>query len=54
MEKSSMGRSMFNIDPALRTKILAGILLLARLPGIEGSSSPSSLVNPPRGMAFIE
>ena len=49
-----MGSRIFISEPALSTKNRIGMLLLDSPPGMEGSSSPDSLVKPPRGMAFRE
>ena len=54
MENKRTGIIAFISEPAPSTSSLIPLLLLARLRGTLGSSSPAILVNPPRGMAFSE
>jgi len=54
IEKRITGSKIFISEPALKMRNLIAWLLLAKLPGYSGSSSPSILQNPPKGMALIE
>ncbi len=47
-------RRAFIREPALNTMSLAPMLLLASPSGCDGSYSPDSLVNPPKGIALRE